>query len=137
VAAAIFTWRFYFNTNVRNVNPTALRWTQRTAGGRGRAQALRASFKKSGWDGPPIDVVETPDGLVTLDHTRAAVAIENGLGSIPARVHQVADALPAVMRLRFPGAQTWGEAAALRANNQRPPLSPTGTSTPPRLPPNR
>jgi RHS repeat-associated protein len=138
LAGSILTWRFYYFNNVRNINPGSLRWTQRTAGGNGRAQALRASMAKNGWEGPPIDVVETPDGLVTVDHTRAAVAMEQGIGSIPVRVHQPSDPLPSSMPAeRFPGATTWGEAILVRAGGQNPPLPPTGTTAPPRLPPNR
>ena len=40
-----------------NVNPADLRWTQTTAGGNGRADALRNSMAQNGYAGPPIDVV--------------------------------------------------------------------------------
>ncbi|MEQ1730549.1 MAG: RHS repeat-associated core domain-containing protein, partial [Vicinamibacterales bacterium] len=119
---------------VEMVNPAALRWTQRTAGGSGRAATLRESMAARGYAGDPIDVVRTADGLVTVDHTRAAVALELGIESIPARVHLAGDALPTSMAGRFGSATTWGEAAAFRAAGQRPPLPPTGTPTPPRLP---
>ena len=119
---------------VEMVAPAALRWTQRTAGGNGRATGLRESMAARGYAGDPIDVVRTADGLVTVDHTRAAVAIELGIESIPARVHLPGDALPGNMAGRFGSATTWGEAAAFRAAGQRPPLPPTGTLTPPRLP---
>ena len=69
-----------------------------------------------------------------VDHTRAAVALELGIESIPARVHLPGDVLPASMAGRFGSATTWGDAAAFRAAGQRPPLLPTGTPTPPRLP---
>ena len=145
IAGAVITWRAYTFNNVRTVDPATLRWTQTTAGGRGRAAALRESMKNNGWDGPPIDVVETPDGLVTLDHTRAAVALELGIKEIPVRVHKASDPLPAEMITgpngpRFTAndgsghATTWGEAAAIRGGNQNPPLPPTGTTTPPRMP---
>ena len=145
IAGAVITWRAYTFNNVRTVDPATLRWTQTTAGGRGRAAALRESMKNNSWDGPPIDVVETPDGLVTLDHTRAAVALELGIKEIPVRVHKASDPLPAEMITgpngpRFTAndgsghATTWGEAAAIRGGNQNPPLPPTGTTTPPRMP---
>src|SRR5580704_10663868 len=70
-----------------DVDPAELRFTQRTAGGKGRADALRASMGERGYDGDPIDVVRTPDGLVTVDNTRPAVALEQGISSIPANVH--------------------------------------------------
>ena len=81
-------------------------------------------------------MVRTPDGLVTVDHTRAAVAVEKGVGTLQARVYEASDPLPKDMlaNKRFGDATTWGEAAAYRAGNQRPPLPPTGTKTIPKLP---
>lgn len=73
-------------------------------------------------------------GIVTVDHTRAAVALEQGITSILATLHFPSDLLRADMVGRFESAATWGEAAAYRATNQRPPLSADGTSTPPKLP---
>jgi filamentous hemagglutinin len=81
-----------------------------------------------------VDVVRSADGLVTVDHTRAAVALEYGIRGIPARVHSPTDVLPSSMTGRFGPATTWGDAAAYRAATQRPPLPSTGTVTPPRLP---
>lgn len=122
---------------VRLVDPKTLRWTQRTAGGSGRADTLRASMGK-GWSGEPIDVVATEQGLVTVDHTRAAVAIELNMTKVPVRIHLPSEPLPPEMLARPWGGgakpTTWGEAAAARAAAQRPPLPPTGTPTPPRLP---
>jgi hypothetical protein len=121
--------------NIRYVDPKTLRWTQNTAGGGGRADPMRQSMRAKGWDGPPIDVVETTDGLVTVDHTRAAVAQELGINRIPVRIHAPNELLPPEMAGRFgPNVRTWGEAAAARAASQRPPLPQTGTTTPPRLP---
>jgi filamentous hemagglutinin len=120
---------------VISVNPAELRWTQNTAGGNGRADVLRESIGSKGYVGDPIDVVRTADGLATVDHTRAAVALEQGITSIPARAHLPTDPLPTSMAGRFGNATTWGEAVAYRAANQRPPLPPTGTPNPPKLPP--
>ncbi|WP_143702361.1 hypothetical protein [Xanthomonas oryzae] len=122
---------------VININPADLRWTQRTAGGNGRADMLRDSIGSQGYSGDPIDVVSTADGIVTVDHTRAAVALEQGITSIPATMHLPGDSLPSSMIGRFGDATTWGEAAAYRAANQRPPLPPTGTPYPPKLPTQR
>ncbi len=124
---------------VLEVNPKELRWSQTTAGGRGRADAIRQSMSEKGWAGEPIDVVKTPDGLVTVDHTRAAVALELGIEKVPVRVHMPNESLPADMRSRpwnrfGQTAETWGEAVKLRGAGQTPSLGPTGTSTPPRLP---
>lgn len=122
------------------INPADLRWTQRTAGGRGRSEQLRQSLREHGWVGDAIDVVETNKGLVTVDHTRAAVALELGMEKIPAMIHHPAEPLPSKMVeiRRFVSregkvATTWGEAIAYRASRQTPPLPPTGTKTPPRL----
>lgn len=94
-------------------------------------------MRENGYKGDPIDVVEMDDAFVTLDHTRPAVAREQGIESIPARVHSPDEALPQDMirNQRF-GAEskTWGDAAAHRAGKQTPPLPPNGTSTPPKLP---
>jgi hypothetical protein len=120
-----------------DVAPSELRWTQRTAGGGGRADPIRQSMSENGYVGAPIDVIKTADGIVTVDHTRAAVALELGIPKIPATLHLPSDPLPASMAGRFGASTTWGEAAAYRAATQRPPLSPTGTTTPPRLPSSR
>ncbi|MCA8287484.1 hypothetical protein, partial [Burkholderia vietnamiensis] len=78
--------------------------------------------------------MRTGSGIVTVDHTRAAIALEQGITSIPATLHLPTDPLPPDMVGRFGNATTWGDAAAYRAANQRPPLPPTGTTTPPKLP---
>jgi hypothetical protein len=116
------------------VDPADLRWTQTTAGGGGRAAAYRKIIAEEGYVFGPIDVVKTADGLVTLDHTRAALALEAGITRIPANIHLATDLLPESMLGRFGPSTTWGEAAAYRASMQRPPLPPTGTTTPPKLP---
>lgn len=96
------------------------------------------SMSANGWAGAAIDVVMTEDGLVTLDHTRPAVALGLGMEDIPVRVHMPNEPLPPEMLGRpwnrfGQTAKTWGEAAALRGAGQTPPLGPTGTPTPPRL----
>jgi filamentous hemagglutinin len=120
--------------SVAEIDPRNLLWTQRTAGGNGRADNYRETIGAGQWPWDPIDVVRTPAGLTTVDHTRAAVALELGVNSIPARVHLPGDPLPAEMQGRFGNAMTWGEAVEYRASNQRPPLPPEGTPTPPTLP---
>ncbi len=124
---------------VIEVDPRSLRSSQTTAGGRGRADTLRQSMTEKGWSGDPIDVVQTSDGLVAVDHTRAAVAMELGIERIPVRVHFSGDPLPPEMVSRpwnhaGQTATTWGEAVALRGAGQTPPLGPTGSASPPRLP---
>ena len=131
VIGSIITWRTYFSENVTYINPAQLRWTQRTAGGRGRGALLRESLREKGWDGPPIDVVKTPSGMVTVDHTLAAVALELGMSKIPVRVHRPHDKLPQEMVGRFGSSTTWGEAIAQRAGNQVPPPPANGTDIPP------
>ena len=134
------------DSNVINVALKELRWTQKTAGGGpkidgvSRADFLRASIKQNGYQGSPIDVVRTPSGYVTVDHTRAAVALELGMETVPATVHEPSDLLPDSMIGRFQSkageiAKTWGEAAAFRASRQSPSLPPDGSPNPPKLPP--
>jgi hypothetical protein len=116
------------------VDPATLRYSQRTAGGKGRADLLRISMREKGYSGEPIDVVQTQEGLVTIDNTRPAVALELGIESIPARVHAPSDPVPPHMFERFGDAKTWGEVLARRVARQDPPLPPGGASTRPRLP---
>jgi hypothetical protein len=125
---------------VLRVNPKTLRFSQTTAGGGGGAEMLRESMKAKGWEGPPVDVVRTSEGLTTLDNTRVAVAQEQGMSSIPVRVHEATESLPESMLGRpwdsaGNTAKTWGEALKLRTQGQRPLLSPTGTPEAPRMPP--
>lgn len=70
------------------------------------------------------------EGLVTLDHTRAAVALELGIGSIPVRVHGIDESLLSSMTGRFGDSIIWGETVAYRSGNQNPKLPPLGTTTP-------
>ena len=121
-----------------NADPELLRYSQTTAGGRGRADAIRASMQTNRWQGAAIDAVMTEDGLVTVDNTRPAVALELGMHDIPVRVHMPDEPLPPEMLTRpwnrfGQTAKTWREAARLRAAGQRPPLSPSGTPKPPTL----
>ena len=122
-----------------DINPATLRWTQTSAGGNGRADSIRNAINQHGYNLPPIDVIQTPLGIVTVDHTRAAVALEKGIASIPAKLHKPTDPLPQSMVIteRFGNATTWGEAAAYRAQRQKPPLPSYGTTAPPRLPPSK
>jgi hypothetical protein len=81
----------------RWVNPTELRFSQRTAGGGNppRAPIIREQMR-AGWDPAkgPIDVIETEQGLVTFDNTRVAIAQEFGFEGITARAHGLGDPLP-------------------------------------------
>jgi hypothetical protein len=119
---------------VENHNPANIRFSQNTAGGRGRADVLRQSMGERGWAGDPVDAVRTADGITTIDNTRVAVARELGIQEIPVRVHAPSEPLPPDMIGRFGDARTWGEALAQRTANQRPPLPPTGTPDAPRMP---
>jgi hypothetical protein len=119
---------------VENLNPAEIRFSQNTAGGRGRADILRQSMGEKGWAGDPVDAVRTPDGVTSIDNTRVAVARELGVDKIPVRVHAPNEPLPPEMAGRFGNATTWGEALAQRTASQRPPLPPTGTLDAPRMP---
>ncbi len=117
------------------VDPKILRFSQNSAGGRGRATPLRESMSSNGWNGDPVDVVITPEGyLVTIDNTRVAIAQELGISKIPVRIHNWSEGLPTSMTGRFGTAQTWGEALIHRTSRQKPPLPPSGTEQRPRLP---
>jgi hypothetical protein len=79
---------------VETVDPFKIRYSQRTAGARGDAASLRQAIGTQGIEAvPPIDVVKTPSGLVTLDNTRPAVAREFGIREVPARVHEMNEPL--------------------------------------------
>jgi hypothetical protein len=128
--------KFSLPGGFRWVDPNEIRFSQTTAGGGGRATKLRASMAKDGWKGDPIDVVETPDGLATLDNTRVAVAQELRMTEIPVRVHSADERLPQAMidAERFGPSTTWGEALAFRTAQQHPRIGPSGTLTRPRMP---
>ena len=55
------------------------------------------------------------EGLVTLDHARAAITLELGIGSIPVRVHGIDESLPSSMTGRFGDSIIWGETVAYRS----------------------
>ncbi len=124
---------------VEFLDPKVLRWSQSSAGGSGRAGIIRRFMSEKGWIGPPADVVATVDGLVTVDHTRAAVALEQNMREIPVVIRQPGDPLPAEMLSRpwnkaGDTVSTWGEAIQLRGSSQTPRIGPTGRPIPPRLP---
>jgi len=121
--------------SVLKVDPNKLNFSQNSAGGNGRYASRTESVKQNGSLMEPIDVVEVNGKLVSLDNTRVLVAQEQGLSEIYMRLRQATDALPTdeITKMRFPGAQTWGEAVGQRTGNQRPPLPPRGTPNRPRV----
>ena len=125
-----------FTGQFGRLDPNDIRFSQTTAGGRGRAAQLRESMGRNGFNGPAVDAVQTPDGIVTLDNTRIAIARELGIPEVPVKIRLPSDRLPDSMLGRFGDAQTFGEALIQRTSRQRPPLGPTGTPTTPRLPNN-
>ncbi|MFT3684300.1 MAG: RHS repeat-associated core domain-containing protein [Phycisphaerales bacterium] len=120
-------------------DPRLLRWLQRDAGGPSKTRFVRETMQQGAWPGQtpptPIDVVLTPEGLASVDHTRATIAIQLGWKTVPMRIHALNEPLPPGMIAsgRFGSSLTWGDAAAFRAANQNPPLPPSGTTTPPAL----
>ncbi len=122
-----------FTGQFGRLDPNDIRFSQTTAGGRGRAGRLRESMR-NGWDGPAVDAVRTQDGLVTIDNTRIAIARELGIPEVPAKIRLPRDRLPESMLGRFGEATTWGQALLHRTGGQRPPLGPTGTPMIPLLP---
>ena len=81
--ARIFAWArltaFCLRDRFRPETTPFGRCPHADAGARGRAEALRKGMGERGWDGDPVDVVQTPEGLTTIDNTRVAVAQELGL----------------------------------------------------------
>jgi filamentous hemagglutinin len=80
------------------------------------------SMAANGWNGPPVDVVQMGENLVTIDNTRllAAHLTETPLQAV---IHGANEALPGSMASRFVSragvkATTWGEAVETRIANQ-------------------
>lgn len=114
-----------------------------------------SDMKANGWDHsqPNPDMVQWEDGSYqTLDHRRLEAARQAGLSDVPATVHHPDELLPDPERFRnnssnviideeagrvyYPGdsPSTWGEAARMRASNQRssvPDFPLRGTNNPP------
>ena len=118
---------------VQQLPPELLRFSQTTAGGNGGTERVRDYVQRHGTIDTPVDVVRTRDGLVSIDNTRVAVAREQGLSSIPARIWEPTDPIPMEFERRFEGLQNWGEVLADRVQRQIPQLPPTGTTTIPLL----
>ena len=74
------------------LDPNGIRFSQTTAGGRGRTAQLRESMR-DGWNGPAVDAVRTRDGIVSLDNTRIAIARELGIPEVPVRIRLPSDPL--------------------------------------------
>ena len=131
-----------------------LRWCQDTCGGARKTRRISKGFEDASGKWVPekgtIDVVRTPDGLVTLDHTRLRVAERYGIERVTARVHNADDLLPTsppcpkdmpldrlehfrdvATRLGEPAPRTWGDLVRVRASSNG--LGPTGTATQPTL----
>ncbi len=131
------------------IRTTTVRYSQRSAGGSRpglppRVIEVRRSMRKKGWDpnADPAQMVDGPEGPVTLDNTRDAVAEELGIEHIRARIHDPNEPMPRDVaysergRLRFGKFPvTYGEALAYRTADQKPPLPVTGTRTRPTMPP--
>ncbi len=117
----------------RYVNPKKVRYSQTTAGSGGRYRQISESMQKQGWNGPPIDIVSTNKGLVSIDNTRLMVAKDLGISKIPTRIHSFNERLPVTMRGRFGSAKTWGEALLHRTGNQNPSLPLGGTLKRPQI----
>ncbi len=104
---------------VQEIHPDAIRFSQRTVSG---LKEIVRSMRANRYVGAPIDVVKMADGgLVTLDNTRV-LAASQAVVNVWAIVHEAGEALPPSQIQRFTTAvgapSTWGEAAALRIQNQ-------------------
>src|SRR4029453_7345896 len=82
-----------FTGEVARMNPMDLGFSQTTAGGGGRAAALRESMA-NGWNGSAVDAVRTSERIVTIDNTRVAVAQELSIPEIPVKIRLPSDPLP-------------------------------------------
>jgi RHS repeat-associated protein len=122
-----YGWKQLSKNNEYYLNPNEIDFSQNTAGGRGRYQIIKESMMEKGWEGDPINVVETSEGFVTIDNTRVVVARDLGMAEIPVNIHKMTDLLPESMIGRFGDATTWGEALIYRTSSQNPPLPYTGT----------
>lgn len=129
------------------MNPGDIRFTQRSAGGGRppRTPGMRQDLA-DGWnpDYGPVDVIQTPDGLLSIDNTRIAVAQELGLPRVTARLRGADELLPdsfpaprlesfrrKAARLGLSEPRTWGDIFDIRLQDNR--LGPTGRAQRPRL----
>ncbi|MED1599181.1 ParB/RepB/Spo0J family partition protein [Bacillus pseudomycoides] len=108
------------NSNVRNVNPSEIRFSQTSVNG---SEEIIASMKSNGWKGDPIDFIRMPDGnLTTIDNTRVAASREAGI-EVQVTIRNYSDPLPADMVGRFTTPKgvpkTWGESLDLRIQKQK------------------
>lgn len=132
------------------VDPNAIRFTQRTAGGSApgeppRTPGFRASMQGGKWIGAPLDAVRINGQLVSLDNTRLALAQELGFKQVPVVEYAPTDRLPAAQVDRFretweslrkkhpnlPEPKTWADAVRIRSLSNRLPAN--GTATRPHL----
>ncbi|MCZ8347455.1 MAG: hypothetical protein O9346_13655 [Leptospiraceae bacterium] len=111
------------------INPNKINFSQTSAGGRGRYQAIKESMQQNGWIGDPIDVIQTNKGFTSIDNTRLVVARDLGLDNIPVRIHKFTDPLPENMIGRFGNSKTWIDALKYRTGRQNPALPYYGTDT--------
>ncbi len=89
------------NTKVQWLDPKELRFSATTlAGGKtanpeqiAKIDNLRSSFAQYGWlpERGPVDVIDTGNGLVTMDNRRVVIAQELGMEKIPVRIHKLND----------------------------------------------
>lgn len=122
---------------IKWIDPTVLRYSQRTAGGNGRAASIRQSMQTNGWvpEEGPINAILTKKGLVAFDNTRPAVAVELGLKKVTTKVHDLTDPLPSdfpAEQLQFliqkadkhglPHPSTWEDALRIRTTDNGLPL---------------
>ncbi len=100
--------------SVTTLESSAIRFSQSSVNG---VAEIAESMAAKGWAGPPIDVVQMGDGIVTVDNTRL-LASHMTSTPVQAIVHGAEEALPESMSGRFGSAKTWGEAVQYRIANQ-------------------
>ena len=87
------------------------------------AANLTQKMLQHGWNGRPIDVVRSSDGmLITVDNTRVLAASRAGI-SAKVRIHESHERLTRCLQERFSTKRdgvpnTWGEAIQFRLNKQ-------------------
>jgi hypothetical protein len=101
----------------QNIDPAKIKFSQRYVNN-AKVDRIAAEMKKSGWTGPPIDVVSLPDGsLTSVDNHRVLAAQRAGI-DVKATVHSYNEPLDSIQSERFSGSVTWGDAVGFRINSQ-------------------
>jgi phage-related protein len=118
-------------SGIQFIDPATVLWSQNTVGS--KYEGYRDDMLTGKWNWNPTDAqhtinaVRTPNGIVMIDNTRAAVALDLGIKEIPILVHDAGDLISdldnpilAGGQRRFGNVRTWGEALDARIAAQLP-----------------